>query len=234
MKNRIGNALWGILFIVAGVGFAGDAFGIWNFDLFFDGWWTMFIILPCLISLITNGIHLAPSIGLLVGATLLLSAQDILPDGVVWKMIFPAVLVLVGIRIIFHDAFHKQFHKQYCPPAYTSPTTPGSSAENDYIAIFWGRDDRVTGLFEGASVTAIFGGVDLDLRDAVIDHDITIDATAIFGGVDIKLPPNVRVKISSTPIFGGVENRVYEPPVGQIAPVVHINALCTFGGIGLK
>ena len=63
----------------------------------------------------------------------------------------------------------------------------------------------------GATATAIFGGVDLDLRNAIIDEDIVITSTAIFGGIDIFLPSNVNVKVSSLPIFGGVDdNRILQ------------------------
>ncbi|MFT3950996.1 MAG: hypothetical protein QM689_03465 [Oscillospiraceae bacterium] len=52
-------------------------------------------------------------------------------------------------------------------------------------------------------IKAIFGGVDLDLRGAIIDRDCKIDVTNIFGGTDIQLPPNVRLILNDTPILGG-------------------------------
>ena len=44
-----GNAgnLMGILLIVAGVVIAGNVMNWWNISLFFRGWWTLFIIIPC-------------------------------------------------------------------------------------------------------------------------------------------------------------------------------------------
>lgn len=40
MKN-FGNVLWGIFFIIIGLIFGGNALGITNIDIFFDGWWTL-------------------------------------------------------------------------------------------------------------------------------------------------------------------------------------------------
>ena len=50
MKN-FGNILWGIVLIIIGLIVGGNALGITNIDIFFDGWWTLFIIIPCFIGL---------------------------------------------------------------------------------------------------------------------------------------------------------------------------------------
>ena len=49
-------------------------------------------------------------------------------------------------------------------------------------------------VFRGAELNAIFGGIDYDLRGAVIEPDCAIKATAIFGGIDIIVPENVKVR----------------------------------------
>jgi hypothetical protein len=56
--------------------------------------------------------------------------------------------------------------------------TPG------YTAVFSGQDVRITDEFFGANLTAVFGGVDLDLREAVIKQDVVINGMVVFGGVD--------------------------------------------------
>ena len=73
MRNNISSVLWGVLFIVAGVGFVGNAFGLWNFELFFNGWWTLFIIIPSVVSLVQNGIRPFSLSAFIVGVLLLLS-----------------------------------------------------------------------------------------------------------------------------------------------------------------
>ena len=50
MKN-FGNVLWGIVLIVVGLIVGGNALGIIDVSVFFDGWWTLFIIVPCFIGL---------------------------------------------------------------------------------------------------------------------------------------------------------------------------------------
>ena len=42
--KKISKVLWGIVLISVGVIFALNAFGITDIEIFFDGWWTLFII----------------------------------------------------------------------------------------------------------------------------------------------------------------------------------------------
>ena len=51
MKN-ITKILWGTALIAVGGIIALNAFGITDIELFFDGWWTLFIIVPCLVGII--------------------------------------------------------------------------------------------------------------------------------------------------------------------------------------
>ena len=52
MKN-VRNVLWGIVLIAVGVIIALHAFGVADISIFFDGWWTLFIIVPCTVGLFT-------------------------------------------------------------------------------------------------------------------------------------------------------------------------------------
>lgn len=42
--------------------------------------------------------------------------------------------------------------------------------------------------FEGGRITALFGGVELDLLHATLAADAELDVTAVFGGVDVTVP----------------------------------------------
>lgn len=225
MRQRVSTLLWGIGFIVAGIGFAGDTLHLWDFDLFFDGWWTVFIILPCLASMIQSGVHIPQLIGLSVGVILLLSEQDILPDGLIWKLVVPVVLLAIGIKLIFG------FRRGFRPVKVLETTQRGYAS---FVAVMGAREARCIDTFEGGEITAVLGGVDLDLRQAVIEKDITLDITAIMGGVDLRLPPNVRVSVNATPILGGVEDCTEAPPTEADAPNVSIHALCICGGVEIK
>ncbi len=226
MKNRISGILWGIAFIIAGVGFAGDAFGIWNFELFFDGWWTLFIIVPSLISLFQNGFRTSTLIFLGIGILLLLAAQDVIDQALLGKLLVPAGLILIGIRILFRN-----------PRRWVSKQAVSSSGESnrfcDCWAVLGGREETFTGWLGGANLTAVLGSAELDLRNAVIDHDIVISVTAVMGGAELRVPQNVRVHVNVTPILGGVDNRANEIVGGEV-PTIYVNGLCIMGGLDIK
>jgi hypothetical protein len=87
--------------------------------------------------------------------------------------------------------------------------------------------------FKGGSVTAVFGGADLDLRQAALAPGARLDIFAAFGGVDVKVPPDWQVVVRGLPIFGGVDNKA-KAPAGENAPQLEVNATVIFGGVDIK
>ena len=82
--KKAGSVLWGIVLIAAGVIWALNEFNITNISVFFDGWWTLFIIVPCAIGLFTEREKTGNIIGIAVGVFLLLCCQDILSFSMLW------------------------------------------------------------------------------------------------------------------------------------------------------
>ena len=111
MKS-FGNVLWGIVLIVVGLIIGGNALGITNINIFFDGWWTLFIIVPCFIGLFKEREKTGNIIGLLIGIALLLCCQDILDFDMIWKLALPVVLIIIGISFIFKDTFNHKINEK--------------------------------------------------------------------------------------------------------------------------
>ena len=80
---------------------------------------------------------------------------------------------------------------------------------------------------------AVFGGAELDLRDAQLEtHEVTIEIKAVFGGVNIVVPPDVRVVVDGDGIFGGFNDDTHtQPPTGS--PVVRVGGKAVFGGVNV-
>ena len=69
----------GALFIIVGLLYAGSALDFFDFSIFFPGWWTLFIIVPCIYALTRkNEEKTGPVIGLIIGLCFLLNAQDLI------------------------------------------------------------------------------------------------------------------------------------------------------------
>lgn len=224
MKNRCSNTIWGGLFIVFGIGLIGRTFFEWSFNIFFDGWWTLFIIIPCITGIIREGFNVGKGIGLFIGTMLFMMCRDWIPFHTILKLFTPLVFVLIGLNILFRGSCNRRQRIQM----------NSTGLSNDYVAVFGAQKVRYPmEKFPGCTANAIFGGVDIDLRDSIIDEDIVIDATAIFGGIDIFVPNNVRVKVSNVPIFGMTSNKTMEP-TDINAPTIFVNSVCVFGGVDIK
>ena len=224
--KKLSNIVWGLILVAAGVIFALNATGIADIDLFFDGWWTLFIIVPCTVGLFTEREKSGNIFGIVIGVLLLLACQDILDFSMLWKLIVPAAIVFIGLKLVLSGIFGNKANE-----IMKKAKTDGKDIKNG-CAVFSGCDLNYDGqVFEGAEFTAVFGGVECDLRNAVIEKDCAIQVTAVFGGVDILVSDNVNVKVNSTSIFGGVSNKT---AAHSDAPTVYINATCIFGGADIK
>lgn len=79
----------------------------------------------------------------------------------------------------------------------------------NYNATFSGQNlDFSKEEFTGTKLDAVFGGIKCDLRNAIINNDVVIEASAIFGGVDGKSKmdkPGKTIYLNATCLFGGVD-----------------------------
>lgn len=223
--KKTGNVLWGIVLIILGLVFGLNALDITNIDIFFDGWWTLIIIIPCFIDLFTDNDKVGSIIGLIIGITLLLCCQDFLSFELVGKLLLPVILVIIGLSMVFKDFFKREVSNEI------KELNKSNKNFREYCAAFSGQDINLENEeFKGANVSAIFGGIKLDLRNAIIKNNQVINVNVIFGGVDILVPDNVKVITQSTSIFGGVDNNFNNE--GKI--VLYINATAVFGGVDIK
>lgn len=179
MKLKSNRALWGIILILFGVGFAGNALDFWRFSTFFNGWQTLFVI-PCVVSIA-------------IGILFLLFSCGSLSKGAVYKLFFPIVLVLIGLSVLYISSAYKKHFKE----------------NNSTNVIFGSQKITYNNeVFTGATLNSIFGGIDMDISTAYLQEDIVINCTSIFSGMNIHVPENVNVQVSGVPIFGGLNNHV--------------------------
>ena len=218
--KKVENILWGIVLIIIGLIVGGNTLGLTNIDIFFNGWWTLFIIVPSFISLFNDNDKTGSIVGLV--------CQDIIRFDLIWKLAFPVILVVIGLSLIFKNVIGDKVGNEI------KKLNENNKEGQSYCATFGGQNVNFDEeKFTGADVNAIFGGVKLDLKNAIIDQDVVINASAIFGGIDIYVPKNVKVKTKSVPIFGGVNNKANTSP-DEKSHTIYINGTAVFGGIEIK
>ncbi|MDE7298418.1 MAG: cell wall-active antibiotics response protein [Lachnospiraceae bacterium] len=368
MNRKSSGAVWGVMLILLGVLIGGKILDWFSFDLFFDGWWSLFLIIPCAVRFLTErGRRMSALKGLFAGVLLLMAAQGFIEFSMLLPLLLAGFLVLSGLRMLmpraerrgqndrereawdreerkrrererrraeklgsrrqgrYEDASDYRYSEEYTyfggdpqgepvdnadgsgedyrftaedsPDfesqaeqfewnqyanrgeyrrdysdragsygAYSGRTYPGGgryggagqygggqyrtgagnrsfdradtsrNGKTVCTSVFSGKEIRFCREpFEGAVLSAVFGAIDLDLRDAVLYRDTVIEAISIMGGIDIHVPGNVRVIVSGTPILGGIDNRVKRSePLPRDSVTVLVKATCVMGGIEIK
>lgn len=210
------NLFWGILLVVVGILFLGRNMDWWDFSIFFDGWWTLFLIVPAVISLVRREGVATSFLILALGFLMLLACQNVIEWSTIWKVFVPLIVIVIGLSIIFGNRKVKE--------------KKVSANAKEYMAIFSGVDEVINKIESDFKITSVFGGVELDMRDVKLDSDLVIDCFTLFGGIDIRLPKDVKVEVNGLPIFGGVENKYHS---NDVKVTVYINHTTIFGGVDL-
>lgn len=140
----------------------------------------------------------------------------------------PMLVVAVGILIVV-----KALKQSRGVP-------PELARSDDFLqgtAIFGGFKRRVASpSFRGGELTAIFGGFEVDLRQAVVESgQARIDVFVLFGGGEIRVPEGWDIANRATAIAGALNDSTHHgpnPPEGR--PRLVITGLILFGGTEVK
>jgi predicted membrane protein len=225
------GALRGVIFLLVGVFLL-----LHNLDLDLPRWvisWQMLVAAIGLILLVKSSFR---NIGglIMIGVATIFMVKEyfFLPYNVI-RFIWPVILISLGlIFIIFRP---KQCNKR-TPFKEVPDLIP---VDEDYInssVIFSGENRLIVSKnFKGGSISAIFGGCDINMLQADFEGTITLECECIFGGLELVVPSNWEVKIMTTSVFGGVEDKRPVELIGNNPnKVLIIKGNCVFGGIEIK
>lgn len=216
-----GRTIIGLIFLLVGGGLVLERADIWDFGQVLSTWWPLFIIAVAALQLLTRSAPLVFTV-ILFGIGVILQAirLDMLPSET-WSYLWPAGLILAGVWLVLSRG-----------------RGPGRRDVADdmvrSVVAFGGSNPRVTSKqFRGGSLTALFGGAELDLLDAALAPEgAVLEVTAAFGGVEVAVPEDWAVKVSGLPIFGGWDNKTRNQadPASE-GPNLEVRCLALFGGI---
>lgn len=131
------------------------------------------------------------------------------------------------------------------PPAPVPSAAPSSDITIDTSNATEGPDRHIA-VFGGVTRTgrwrvrrhtqsfALFGGMDLDMREAVFEAPVVeMSGFWCFGRLDIKVPDGIHVRDQTVGIFGGTDVRDLGEPVPG-APTLVIKGAAIFGGVTVR
>jgi predicted membrane protein len=221
------GAIIGGVVILVGVLLLLDHLGIISVDHLWRFW-------P-LILIAVGGAHLTdPSrrhwggIILVTGIIFLLDTLNIIHFH--WNELWPLAIIVAGGMMIWNAIIGQRRR------AGIGDTASTMNAH----AVFSGIERRITAKdFRFGRVSAVFGGCELDFREADIEGDkAELEVNAIFGGAEIRVPDNWRVEAQNQVIFGGFSdetrnaNRTDDGAPGT--KLLIISGTVSFGGVEVK
>lgn len=86
--------------------------------------------------------------------------------------------------------------------------------------------------FKGGELTAVMGGIDLDLRQASIQNEAVLRVFALWGGISIKVPADWSIAVKGVPILGGIDDKTV-PPMNPVKRLI-IDGEVIMGGVEIK
>jgi hypothetical protein len=211
---RLVRAWIGLVLVAFGVLGLLDAAEVLDAGAVIGRWWPIAIVGLGISAMLSQGhISVGPAVVTVFGIVLLISVQGWFNQDIVG----PTLLIMVGAAILVGLATRRTV-------AHTSRVP---------VAVFGGTDvqDRSEHLTR-TGVSAVFGSATLDLRDAHIDREGSVDAFAFCGGITIVVPRGWRVSLGGLPIFGGYGDKTkHNGALPPDAPLLKVNATAIFGGV---
>ncbi len=145
-----------------------------------------------------------------------------------YNMFWPSIFIIVGIIFIFS--------KRRGWNAVQKGVTGDDYV--DYVNVFGGGERQIVSQsFRGGRLTAVFGGMELDLTKAKLApgrNDLEI--ACVFGGATIIVPDTWYVTLEVTPILGGFSDSRRINPVVSVDTTSQlvIKGAVVFGGGEIK
>jgi len=161
-----------------------------------------------------------------IGSFFILEDMNLFSFRDLWIIFWPVLIIGVGISLILRRGRLRGEEKK---------------TSSDYIddtAIFGGGDRKIDSQeFKGGKITAIFGGSDVDLRNANLSEGRhTLDIFIMFGGTDIKVPPDWTIEVDVFALFGGFSDSRSSAlkVVPDKSKVLRVKGFVMFGGGDIK
>lgn len=224
MNKQRGQLIVALVLIALGVVFLMGNLDIIDVDIgdLISTWWPLILIALGVTGLFQARKAPIGSIFLIfIGVVFLLITHDVADYDILW----PIVIIAAGIWVLFQNRLSRRS---------TAAADVGHDSVN-VSALFSGSVQRITSQnFQGGSVSATFGGVELDLRGARLAENAVLNVNVLVGGVELRVPDEWLVNVNGSPVLGAIECSKPQPAGTEDTPTLTVNASITLGGLDIK
>jgi hypothetical protein len=224
----------GLCIIAFGVALTADNLGYADASRILR-WWPVGIILVGVTKMLQG---CSPS-GRVVGGVITFIGVALLGESIdvfaIWAW-WPMALIALGAVIVFRSMGGGRLAAQPAPglvPGAAPAAATGESRLSE-LAIWSGLQRRVSSpVFRHADLTAVMGGIELDLRQASTGGgEAIIDVFVMWGGIEITVPPDWAVSNQVVPIMGGAEDKSTGTQTSQNRLI--LRGVAIMGGVEVK
>ncbi len=225
-----GGFAGGAVIVLIGLAFLLDNMGIISVSHLYR-FWPMLLVFAGLLSVSSPQGRVKGAILIVLGGMLELNSLGIAHFG--WNMLWPVMIISAGLMVMWSTL---EAHR-------VAGTGDLRDSLNEFV-LFGGVERRVTSAnFKGGSITAIFGGIEIDLRQAEItEAQAELDVNAMCGGCEIRVPETWEIVARGQGIFGGyvdsTKGSKYNDPADApgAAPrkILILRGVALFGGVEIK
>lgn len=193
-------------------------------------WWPLVPLAIGLMKLTGWGMEKSPGPGALlsvIGGLFLLDTLNLANVGV--ELVFPLLVIFIGVQLTLRA----------WRGSSASGAAPGEADADDYVRSFavMGAVTRrnESQAFRGGELSAVMGGVELDLTQAqAAGGRAIVDVFAIWGGIDIRVPEDWRVEVEATPVMAGIESNARLAPGAAATGTLVVRGFVMMGGVEIK
>ena len=135
---------------------------------------------------------------------------------------WPLLMIGVGAFLLW----------QAVEPSSRPSQTVDTPVVNEMALMGYSKRAILASAFRGGSITAVMGGVELDLRRASLAAGpAQMDVFAFWGGIELKVPPGWTVDARVVPIMGGFESKAELPTPPDPARTLVLRGHAVMGAV---
>jgi predicted membrane protein len=146
-----------------------------------------------------------------------------------YNMFWPSIFIIIGVVFIVSRR-----------RGWNAVSSKGIVGDDyvDYVNVFSGGERQIVSQnFKGGKISAVFGGIELDLTKANLAPGASeLEIACVFGGATIIVPDDWYVTIQVTPVLGGFSDSRKLNPGRTVDSAKHllIKGAVIFGGGEVK